>query len=319
MNIRATIVITYFNEKKFLNDAVKSALDQKCDCLFDILVVDDGGIIPASEIIALNMKNNEKVDIIRQENYGLGVARDTGIQYAKGDYVTFLDADDTIENDKLSEQLKAIDRYKLTNSVLFTGTKLLPSNKHKWCDLKYQSEDIIDITDEVLKGKQPSGASMLISKNLYFKVGGFEKNIRRNCEDCLIAKLFAFGAKFFVIPKPLYIQNERPQSNRHSTKYRLESLDRCLSISKKYFKRYQKKNYYTVFFKRRIRSGLKTAIYNRNYKYSVNLITLLWKKRTFKKCEVAFMFTYVIVNIFSFNLVNKAVGLFHSQFLSQKK
>jgi glycosyltransferase involved in cell wall biosynthesis len=318
MNTRATIVITYFNEKKFLNDAVKSALSQKCDYLFDVLVIDDGGLVPASEILTPNIKNNERVKILRQENCGLGAARDTGIKNAKGDFVTFLDADDTIETHKLAEQLKAIDRYKLINSVLFTGTKLLPGNKYKWCDLKEKS-DILDISDEVLKGKQPSGASMIISKNLYFKVGGFEEKIRRNCEDCLIAKLFAIGTKFYVIPKPLYIQNESAESNRHSTKYRLESLERCLSNSKKYFESHQKGNYFAVFFRRRIRSGLKTSINNRNYKYSISLITLLWKNRIFKKGEIALMLTYVLINICSFSLVNRTFGFFHSQFLSQKK
>lgn len=318
MNTRATIVITYFNEKKFLNDAVKSALSQKCYHLFDVLVIDDGGLVPAAEILTPNIKKNEKVKIIRKKNCGLGAARDTGVKNAKGDFVTFLDADDTIEVNKLAEQLKAIDRYKLINSVLFTGTKLLPDNKYKWCDLRKKSEDILDITEEVLNGKQPSGASMIISKNLYFKVGGFEKKIRRNCEDCLIAKLFAIGTKFYVIPKPLYIQNERAESNRHSTKHRLDSLERCLSISKKYFMSHQKENYVAVFFRRRIRSGLKISINNRNYKYSVSLITLLWKKRTFKKSEMALMYTYVIVNIFSFNLVNKTFGFLHRHLLSQK-
>jgi len=319
MNARATIIITYFNETTSLNDAIASALSQECDDPFEVLVVDDGGIVPAAEIIDHDIINNDKLKIFRRENGGLGAARDTGIQNAMGDFVTFIDADDTITPQKLSEQINAIDRHNLNNSVLFTGSKLLPGNKYKWCELKEQSDDLIDITEEVLKGKQPSGASMIISKNLYFKVGGFEKKIRRSCEDCLIAKLFAIGTKFFVIPKPLYIQNERPESNRHSTKYRLESLERCFSISKNYFTNYHKEKYFAVFFRRRIRSGLKTSINNQNYKYSISLISLLWKNRIFKKSEMTMMFVYVMVNIFSFNFVNKTFGFFHTRFLSQKK
>ncbi len=319
MNVRATIIITYFNEVNSLNDAVASALSQECADPFEVLVVDDGGKIPASEIIAANLKDDYKLKITRQENNGLGAARDTGIKNARGEFVTFLDADDTITPQKIAEQLNAIDSHNLSNCVLFTGTRLLPGNKSKWCNLKDQSADIIDITKDVLKGRQPSGASMLISKNLYFKVGGFEKKIRRNCEDCLIAKLFAFGTKFFVIPKPLYIQNERPESNRHSTKYRLASLERCLSISKQYFRTYRKQKYFAVFFRRRIRSGLKASINNQNYKYSISLIALLWKKKTFKKSEMTMMFAYIIINLLSFNLVNKTFGFFHTLFLSQKK
>lgn len=319
MDTRATIIITYFNEVNSINDAVVSALSQECADPFEVLVVDDGGKIPASEIIAANLKDDCKLKITRQENSGLGAARDTGIKNARGDFVTFLDADDTIGNDKIAEQLKAIDRHEISNSVLFTGTMLLPRKQSKWCNLKDQPDDIIDITKDVLKGRQPSGASMLISKKLYFKVNGFEQNIRRNCEDCLIAKLFAIGTKFFVIPKPLYIQNERTESNRHSTKHRLESLERCLSVSHKYFRTYQKEKYFAIFFRRRIRSGLKLAINNRNYKYSISLISLLWKKNTFKKSELAMLFIYVAVNVFSFNLIHKTFGFFHSRYLSQKK
>jgi hypothetical protein len=92
-----------------------------------------------------------------------------------------------------------------------------------------------------------------------------------------------------------------------------------LSVTNKYFRTYQKEKYFAVFFRRRIRSGLKLAINNQNYIYSISLIALLWKKNTFKKSELAMMFIYVLVNVLSFNLVNKTFGFFHSQFLSQKK
>jgi hypothetical protein len=92
-----------------------------------------------------------------------------------------------------------------------------------------------------------------------------------------------------------------------------------LSISKSYFTTYHKEKYFAVFFRRRMRSGLKTSINNQNYKYSISLISLLWKKNAFKKSEMTMMFAYIIVNLLSFNLVNKIIGFFHTQFLSQKK
>ena len=77
MNARATIIITYFNETTSLNDAIASALSQECDDPFEVLVVDDGGLVPAAEIIDHDIINNDKLKIFRRENGGLGAARDT--------------------------------------------------------------------------------------------------------------------------------------------------------------------------------------------------------------------------------------------------
>ena len=219
--MKASSVITYYDEVDSLGMAVNSALDQTFDGDFEVLVIDDGGPVPAVELLEPDVLNNPHVRVIRQQNLGLGAARDRGVRAAGGEWVTFLDADDLIRPDKLEQQISCIESLNFREAVIFTGTEIRPGRRLKWCPRG--DAGVIDITAEVLYGRQPSGASMMIPKSLYLKVGGFEPNIRRNCEVCLIGKLYAAGTRFYVIPKPLYIQNIRRTSNRMRTSYRYEA------------------------------------------------------------------------------------------------
>ncbi len=87
---RFSVVIPAYNRADTVGRAIQSALDQTHAPL-EVLVVDDGSKDSTPEIIA---SFGEPVRLIRQENGGAPVARNTGIRAAKGDWIAFLDSDD---------------------------------------------------------------------------------------------------------------------------------------------------------------------------------------------------------------------------------
>ena len=109
--MRFSIVIPVYNVAEYLRSCVDSVLANDCtDC--EIILVDDGatdGICPAlcDEIAA---EHPDLIRVIHQENRGLGGARNTGLEAAVGDYLLFVDSDDTIEADTLSKLSAAIDK-----------------------------------------------------------------------------------------------------------------------------------------------------------------------------------------------------------------
>jgi glycosyltransferase involved in cell wall biosynthesis len=93
-----TVVIPCYNQAHFLTEAIESVLSQTYR-RFEIVVVDDGSTDETSEVASRypqQHQHHQQVRLIRQENQGPSVARNTGIRHAKGEYLVFLDADDRL-------------------------------------------------------------------------------------------------------------------------------------------------------------------------------------------------------------------------------
>ncbi len=98
MNI--SVVIPVYNVQKYLNKCIDSVLAQDFDN-FEIILVDDGSTDNSGNLCDEYAAKHSCISVIHQENKGLGGARNTGIDAAKGDYILFLDSDDTISPDCL--------------------------------------------------------------------------------------------------------------------------------------------------------------------------------------------------------------------------
>ena len=88
--MRISVVITCYNKEAFILDAIRSALNQSY-AAHEIIVIDDGSTDNSLNQIQLFSNH---VQIYRQANSGPGRARNTGIDYASGDWIAFLDGDD---------------------------------------------------------------------------------------------------------------------------------------------------------------------------------------------------------------------------------
>src|SRR5580765_3123297 len=86
-----SVIITTYNQARFLADAVRSALAQTAP-VSDVIVVDDGSTDDPARVVV----GFPEVQLIRQANRGLASARNTGWHAARGHYVVFLDADDRL-------------------------------------------------------------------------------------------------------------------------------------------------------------------------------------------------------------------------------
>ena len=104
-SVSFSVVIPAYNREGTVARSIQSALDQSYAPL-EILVVDDGSADQTAEIIAAF---GGIVRLIRQENGGAPVARNTGIRAANGDWIAFLDSDDYWTPDHLLRTKNAIE------------------------------------------------------------------------------------------------------------------------------------------------------------------------------------------------------------------
>ena len=100
-----SVIVPVYKVEAFLRRCVDSILSQTYKNL-EVIVVDDGSTDETAGILERYAARDERVVIVHQPNAGLVAARETGIASATGEYVTFVDGDDTIEPD-MYERLMA--------------------------------------------------------------------------------------------------------------------------------------------------------------------------------------------------------------------
>ena len=104
--IKITVAIPVYNVSRYVEKSLCSALNQDFQDDYEVLVVDDCGTDDSMEIVHNVVANHTRGNIVRiiqhEKNKGLGPARNTSIENARGKYLFFLDSDDWISTDCLS-------------------------------------------------------------------------------------------------------------------------------------------------------------------------------------------------------------------------
>lgn len=97
-----SIVIPVYNVEKYIHNTLQSIYEQNADSsTYEVIVVNDGTPDNSMEIVHEYAKNHSNLHVIDQKNEGLSCARNAGFNVAKGDYVWFMDSDDSLVEDSL--------------------------------------------------------------------------------------------------------------------------------------------------------------------------------------------------------------------------
>lgn len=163
-NFLISVIIPVYNAEKYLAEAINSILQQTYQPL-EIIVVDDESTDKSGEVA------QSFGDVIRyefQKNNGAAKARNTGINLAKGDYLTFLDADDLWTENKLKLQVQAFNNHPELDMVFgyvkqFISPELSDDIKNK-----------IYCPSELMKGYHIG--TMMVKKDAFLRIGKFDEN-----------------------------------------------------------------------------------------------------------------------------------------------
>ncbi len=102
-NIKISVIIPVYNCEEYIGTTLKSVINQNFKD-YEIIVIDDGSTDNSLEIIKLTLKGcGIKYKIIHQKNAGVSVARNQGILASEGEFLVFVDGDDYILENHLSE------------------------------------------------------------------------------------------------------------------------------------------------------------------------------------------------------------------------
>ena len=104
MTVKVSIIVPVYNSDKYLKECIDSILNQTYK-EWECLIVDDGSTDNSAKIIKTYIKGDVRFKYTYQTNKGVSVARNTGFKLASGDFINFLDGDDTFLPNKLKEQV----------------------------------------------------------------------------------------------------------------------------------------------------------------------------------------------------------------------
>ena len=111
MAVRVSVIIPVYNSVNYVGEAIRSVQEQSLDRdAIEILAVDDGSTDGGGELLAEMAAEDPRIRLLTQENSGTpGGARNPAIDIARGEFVFFLDSDDTLTPDALRDMLRMAD------------------------------------------------------------------------------------------------------------------------------------------------------------------------------------------------------------------
>ncbi|PZD73235.1 UDP-Glc:alpha-D-GlcNAc-diphosphoundecaprenol beta-1,3-glucosyltransferase WfgD [Acaryochloris thomasi RCC1774] len=228
---KVSIIIPAYNSMVFLPETVECVLSQTFSD-FELLIVNDGS---SDNIIDWTAQQTDpRICLISQENRGAPIARNTGLEQAKGDYIAFLDSDDLWDSTKLEKQVLLLDKNP-DIGVAYVWTRLM--DRHgKPLDRVWASKASghvwkrIAVQDNMIA----SGSVPLVRRDCFNVVGGFDPNLRGQQDWDMWVRL-ASKYRFGLIPEILSFHRHhqssmsRSRSMNDTEKYSLEVIDKNFS------------------------------------------------------------------------------------------
>ncbi len=108
--IKVSVIVPVYNQEKYIERCIDSILAQSLQEI-EVILVDDGSTDATADILSHYEQKDERITVLHQQNQYAGVARNHGLQIAKGEYVIFWDSDDYFAVDALEVLYYEIQRW----------------------------------------------------------------------------------------------------------------------------------------------------------------------------------------------------------------
>ena len=104
--MKVSVIVPVYNTERYLRQCIDSILQQSYSD-FEILLVDDGSTDDSGKILDEYARKDNRIRVFHQSNRGVTAARKCGVVHSTGEYICFVDSDDTITQDAIQDLLHA--------------------------------------------------------------------------------------------------------------------------------------------------------------------------------------------------------------------
>lgn len=128
---KVSVIIPVYNVCQYVGDCLKSVVNQDYQNL-EILVVNDGSTDGSLAVCQRYQAQDSRIKILNYHNEGPGAARNNGVECATGEYVTFIDSDDFVDSNYVSELVKQKEKYHSDIAITFNKEYSELDKKFYW-------------------------------------------------------------------------------------------------------------------------------------------------------------------------------------------
>lgn len=207
---KISVIIPVYNVEKYLAECLTSVVNQTFKDI-EIICVNDGSTDNSPMILEEFAQKDSRIKIINQENQGLAAARNTGIEVATGEYITFVDSDDYVSTDLYADMQKY-----LPAELICFNAKIFPmSEKYRalqnYIQCKFDGELPVEekliLKTNVHVWNKVFKTSVIKENNIRFPKGLYFEDFPFVCEYML-----SINSVKFVSEKEYYFYRQQPNS-----------------------------------------------------------------------------------------------------------
>lgn len=125
-----SVILPVYNVENYLDRCIQSLLHQTYENL-EIIVIDDGSTDSSGKLCDKYVRTDNRIYVIHQQNQGLSVARNKGIENSNGMYLTFVDSDDSVQPDMIEYLFYLIKKFDCKMSLCSHTVYFTKSNKYR--------------------------------------------------------------------------------------------------------------------------------------------------------------------------------------------
>lgn len=214
--MKISIIIPVYNSEKFIRKCLDSVINQTYSN-WEIIAVNDGSGDNSYFILTEYASKDVRIKVITQDNAGPGISRNEGIRKATGEYISFLDADDYVDEIFLEKIVKKIEES--PDVVFIDAIREKPNGEiiriEKMSEFKELSKD--GLIRNQMTGKMPWGGWRKIVKSSVLKENAIEFSKDAVGEEALYTfRVMHHSNKFTFLDSPHYhyVSHQQSQSTK---------------------------------------------------------------------------------------------------------
>jgi len=225
-----SIIIVNYNGKTYLEECLSSL--EKIDYKnYEIILVDNNSTDTSVEYV----KNTyPSITIIKlNRNYGFAEPNNIGAKNAKGDYLLFLNNDTTVNPNFISEMVNVLEQdpqIAICQSLLLKPNGEVDSSGD-FVDTLGRAYSSKNKENEVKKILSARGASMMVRKDSFWDLGGFDKRFFASFEDVDLGwRAWIWGYKIVLVPNSIVYHKGGQTVKQHLSEVRFHGVKNSLII-----------------------------------------------------------------------------------------
>lgn len=230
---KISIIIPIYNATEFLERCLKSVQDQTYKNI-EVLMINDGSSDESETICKAFEQNDTRFRYIYQNNSGVSTARNNGLRNKRGDFYTFIDADDWVEPDYCEKMISKMNEEEL--DIVFCGVNYWSNGIKSPQKEEGMLDAIVNRRVEHFLIGHPQHVLGSIWRVLYrskkFETVGFNENLHIYEDLIYLLTCISMTVKMTYIKDGLY-NYELPQVGYFKKYYRENIFDICYCVGEK--------------------------------------------------------------------------------------